>query len=187
METIRKLTIHVGKHTVRPMDSIMAGCFFPWPFPGRKRSDSTRRRCRTTKTWGKTEKGWKFWIFVWYPRPKDWVVVSNIFKGSTLFGEDVHFDWYFSDGLKPPTRGSFLFFNEDVWNQQLRSKKDSKASESPFWIALYLKNDKESNWTLVTLSPIIMVPLRISDWTHPKRSGFGSVFRRGLGCISSLH
>ena len=31
-----------------------------------------------------------------------WVVVSNIFF-SPLFGEDSHFDKYFSNGLKPPT------------------------------------------------------------------------------------
>jgi len=29
---------------------------------------------------------------------------SNIFLFSPLFGEDSHFDYYFSDGLKPPTR-----------------------------------------------------------------------------------
>ena len=32
-----------------------------------------------------------------------WVVVSNIFLFSPLFGEDCHFDSYFSKGLKPPT------------------------------------------------------------------------------------
>ena len=34
----------------------------------------------------------------------DSVVVSNICLCSSLFGEDSHFDQYFSDGLKPPTR-----------------------------------------------------------------------------------
>ena len=33
-----------------------------------------------------------------------WVVIWNIFHFSPLFGEDSHFDEYFSDGLKPPTR-----------------------------------------------------------------------------------
>ena len=28
----------------------------------------------------------------------------NVFLFSSLFGEDSHFDEYFSDGLKPPTR-----------------------------------------------------------------------------------
>ena len=32
-----------------------------------------------------------------------WVVVSNIFLFSPLFGEDFQFDEYFSKGLKPPT------------------------------------------------------------------------------------
>ena len=30
---------------------------------------------------------------------------------SPLFGEDSHFDWYFSDGLKPPTRQRFSQFS----------------------------------------------------------------------------
>ena len=33
-----------------------------------------------------------------------WVVVSNIFYFQPYLGEDSHFDQYFSDGLKPPTR-----------------------------------------------------------------------------------
>ena len=32
-----------------------------------------------------------------------WVVVSNMFYVHPLFGEDSHFDQYFSKGLKPPT------------------------------------------------------------------------------------
>ena len=39
-----------------------------------------------------------------------WVVVSNIFYCQPYFGEDSHFDSYFSDGLKPPT--TVVFFLE---------------------------------------------------------------------------
>ena len=37
-----------------------------------------------------------------------WVVVSDIFLFLSLFGEDSHFDQYFSIGLKPPTSYSWL-------------------------------------------------------------------------------
>ena len=32
-----------------------------------------------------------------------WVVVSSILRFSSLFGEMIQFDYYFSDGLNPPT------------------------------------------------------------------------------------
>ena len=35
-----------------------------------------------------------------------WVLVSNIFYVHPCFGEDFHFDSYFSDGLKPPARSN---------------------------------------------------------------------------------
>ena len=39
-----------------------------------------------------------------------WVVVLKIFcLFSPLFGEDSHFDSYFLDGLKPPTRCTLNF------------------------------------------------------------------------------
>ena len=36
-----------------------------------------------------------------------WVVVSSIFIFSPTLGKMSHFDSYFSDGLKPPTRYNF--------------------------------------------------------------------------------
>ena len=38
----------------------------------------------------------------------NWVVVSNIFYFSPLFGGMIQFDLYFSDGLKPPTTSSLV-------------------------------------------------------------------------------
>ena len=37
------------------------------------------------------------------------VVVSDIFLFSLLLGEDFQFDYYFSDGLKPPRRWAICF------------------------------------------------------------------------------
>ena len=51
-----------------------------------------------------------------------WLLVSNIFLFSSLLGEDSHFDSYFSDGLKPPTR------QDDGY---LPSSEDSESSFFP--------------------------------------------------------
>ena len=37
------------------------------------------------------------------------VVVSNMFDFHPEFGEDSHFDYFCSNGSKPPTRYIFLF------------------------------------------------------------------------------
>ena len=47
-----------------------------------------------------------FFCLKLHPHDHIWLVVSNILLFSPLFGEDSHFDSYFSDGLKPPTRYS---------------------------------------------------------------------------------
>ena len=50
-------------------------------------------------------------------------MVSNIFYFSTLFGEMIQFDQYFSKGLKPPTRTGVFF-------SKLRPLADSNNSEA---------------------------------------------------------
>ena len=37
------------------------------------------------------------------------VATQIVFLFSPLFGEDSHFDWYFSKGLKPPTPTSYIY------------------------------------------------------------------------------
>ena len=45
-----------------------------------------------------------------HQRTQNWLVVSNIFYfHPENWGRWTHFDWYFSIGLKPPTRNSFKF------------------------------------------------------------------------------
>ena len=53
-----------------------------------------------------------------------------------LFGEDSHFDWYFSDGLKPPTRKSL---NQPVFHGSLIT----------FWVNWSLLKCYEGLWALM--------------------------------------
>ena len=52
----------------------------------------------------KRQKKQQLWLMTNGPTIQNWVVVSNIFYFHPLFEEDSHFDSYFSNGLKPPTR-----------------------------------------------------------------------------------
>ena len=49
------------------------------------------------------------------------------FLFSPLFGEDSHFDQYFSDGLKPPTRDAWVLKNHcnksTMWHLKLGSSR----------------------------------------------------------------
>ena len=87
METIKNKLKHVGKHAVHPMDSCLS------------RGLSQAERDRTLHEEGAEQpkhgedakKGGEPESSISYPRPKDWVVISNIFLFSPLFGEDSHF------------------------------------------------------------------------------------------------
>ena len=46
------------------------------------------------------------------------MVVSNIFI-SSLFGEDFHFDKYFSKGLKPPSRKTNMTMEKTTMNEDI--------------------------------------------------------------------
>ena len=178
METIKNQLKHVGKHTVLPMDSMMG--VFSLDFPGRKRSDSTRRRCRTTKTWGKPKKV-EFWIFDGTQGPRTGWWFQIFLKVHPCLGKIPIWTNIFQMGWNHQLEDR-LFLNEDVWNQQLRSKKDSFQHLNLHSESLFTsKNDNGSNWTLATFSPIIMVPLRISDWTHPKKEWVWICISQGSG------
>ena len=73
-----------------------------------------------------------------------------------------------------------LFFKEDVWNQQLRSKKDSFQHLNRNILNRSLLQTMITNQMILNRSHN-HASLRISDWTHQKKEWFG------LGCISSLH
>ena len=48
-----------------------------------------------------------------------WLILGGGFKDfifSSLFGEMIQFDWYFSDGLKPPTSGCLVISNHFPYN-----------------------------------------------------------------------
>ena len=54
----------------------------------------------------------------WIPEPSPVRILGGGFKYSLfspLFGEDFQFDYYFSDGLKPPTSIPFVFFGVGCW------------------------------------------------------------------------
>ena len=53
------------------------------------------------------------------------------FLFSSLFGEDSHFDEYFSDGLKPPTSGDFFKKTAKLQGSRQMRKKNQGMVASP--------------------------------------------------------
>ena len=84
-------------------------------------------------------------------------MVFKYFLFSPLFGEDSHFDWYSSDGLKPPTRCKLLpkgpLTHSKVCGSHLLSKKKNTAKslkiESLHVMFLDLQNLARF-WTILT-------------------------------------
>ena len=72
-----------------------------------------RARLRAEKK-GRRMKGWFFWVNFSHPKKGGLGGGFKDFLFSSLFGEMIQFAEYFSDGLKPPTRGSW---RKQMWNR----------------------------------------------------------------------
>ena len=77
---------------------------------------------------------WSFWGRMFIHKPPDQVVVSNVCLFSP-FGDDSHFDSYFSTGLKPPTTWyllcvkiqSLIYIWEFPWGVECQLLDDSRV------------------------------------------------------------
>ena len=88
---------------------------------------------------------WWFWWFIFIELIADWCFLGGGFKYflfSPLFGEDSHFDSYFSNGLKPPTSFSLIHFASPLHRRgrcsyfqttRRRSGRLPRTSPVPFW------------------------------------------------------